>query len=610
MQPFRMWTGPKPVDVVSRFSGSARRTSAILAIVLLGLVGVGTTSPATASLEPSPLSAKPSNNPRVLGLYYDAKVALRANQLLKAVIDLRLAASIEPKNPFVLTELGIALNRSGAFSDAEDALQRARSLGAADELVLGPLFEAKLAQNENQAVLDLFADPGSANKSQLAATILRARASALQALGDSGAATSAINRSLAIRTDWDSVMTAARIALLQHSWARAEQLADQALVLSPDNVDTFIFKIALDLEAGQNAKALETAEKLVKENPTSLVARLARVKVYLAMDKTDLAKPEVNLILKQFPGMAMAIYYRSIILARHDDFAAAWSVVHVLPSEFVQADPEVALNVANMAAGAGFLDSGATILNTAVFRNPHLFDARLRLAEFRLRQNSPQYALNVLAPVQDSKDPRVSVLYAQTYLLSHRAAEAQKWIARAIELRGGELLRILGKDVALKGLNSWLQVHPDDLLVRRQLAVLTLGFGDLPSAKTQYEQLVHDHPDDALALNNLAWLVVKTDPARSLTLAQRAVKQVPTSPDYLDTLGCMQLTQSDKKGALASFQAAHRLRPEDPGISYHLALALEANGARSEAKSVLALAVSQGGFSDIENARRLLASWH
>jgi len=153
-------------------------------------------------------------------------------------------------------------------------------------------------------------------------------------------------------------------------------------------------------------------------------------------------------------------------------------------------------------------------------------------------------------------------------------------------------------------------VHPDDLLVRRQLAVLTLGFGDLPSARTQYEQLVHDHPDDALALNNLAWLVMKTDPARSLTLAQRAVKQVPMSPDYLDTLGCMQLSQSDKKGALASFQAAHRLRPEDPGISYHLALALEANGARSEAKSVLAAAVSEGGFSDIENARRLLASWH
>jgi len=587
------------------FQGSI--ASVVFYSVFIGLVGL---SPAYAALEPSPLSTKPSNNPRVLGLYYDARAALRDDQPLKAVIDLRLAASIEPKNPFVLAELGIALNRNGAFSDAEDALQHARSLGATDDLVLGPLLEAKLAQNENQAVLDLFVDPGPLNKSQIAATILRARAAALQTMGDSDGATSAINRSLAIRSDWDSVMTAARIALLQQAWARADQLADQALVLSPGSVDTFVFKIALDLAARQNAKALELAERLVKENPTSLVARLARIKVYLAIDKTDAARPEVNLILKQFPGMAIAIYYRSIILARHNDFAGAWSVVHVLPSEFVQADPEVALNVANMAAGAGFLDSGATILNTAVFKNPHLFDARLQLAEFRLRQNSPQYALNVMAPVQDSKDPRVAVLYARAYSQSHRVADTQKWIERTIDLRGGEMLRVLGKDVALKSLNSWLQTHPDDLLVRRQLAVLTLGFGDLPSAKAQYEQLVHDHPDDAMALNNLAWLVVKSDPTRSLALAQRAVKQVPTSPDYLDTLGCMQLGRSDKKGALASFQVAHRSRPEDPVISYHLALALEANGARADAKSVLSAAVEQGGFADLENARRLLASWH
>lgn len=608
MQPSQIWTRLSAMNAINQSSRSARRI-----LVFVGLLGLGTLailSPASASLEPSPLSTKPSNNPRVLGLYYDALAALRANQLLKAVIDLRLAASIEPKNPFVLAELGIALNRSGIFSDAEEALRRARSSGAPDDLVLGPLFEAKLAQNENQQVLDLFADPGPTNKSQVAATILRARASALQSLGDADGATSAINRSLAIRNDYDGVMTAARIALLQHAWARAEQLADQALALSPDNIDTSIFKIELDLEAAQSANALKLAENLVANNPTSLVARLARIKVYLALDKTELAKPDVDLVLKQFPGMPMVIYYRSIILARHNDFAGAWSVVHGLPPEFVQADPQVALNIANIAAAAGFLDTGATILNVTVFKNPRLLNARLQLADFRLRQKSPQYALNVLAPAQDSKDPRVAVLYARTYLQAHRPADAQRSIERAIELRGGELLRVLGKDVALNGLRSWLRAHPGDLLARRQLAVLTLGFGDLAGARAQYEQLVRDNPDDAIALNNLSWLVSKDDPARSLMLAQRAVKQMPTSPDFLDTLGCMQLRGSDKKGAVASLQAAHRLRPEDPGISYHLAIALDANGSRRDAKAALSAAVAQGGFSDIENARRLLATWH
>jgi hypothetical protein len=72
----------------------------------------------------------------------------------------------------------------------------------------------------------------------------------------------------------------------------------------------------------------------------------------------------------------------------------------------------------------------------------------------------------------------------------------------------------------------------------------------------------------------------------------------------------MQLRQKDAKGALSTLQQAHSLRSQDPGISYHLALALWANGAHASAKSLLSAAVAQGGFSDLANARRLLATWH
>jgi Flp pilus assembly protein TadD len=93
-------------------------------------------------------------------------------------------------------------------------------------------------------------------------------------------------------------------------------------------------------------------------------------------------------------------------------------------------------------------------------------------------------------------------------------------------------------------------------------------------------------------------------------LALQAVKQQPTSPDFLDTLGCMQMRTSDFKAALDSLNQAHRLRMGDPEISYHLVLALDANGARTQAKPLLAAAVAQGGFADLEPARKLLASWH
>jgi tetratricopeptide (TPR) repeat protein len=327
------------------------------------------------------------------------------------------------------------------------------------------------------------------------------------------------------------------------------------------------------------------------------------------MGKVDQARPDVDLILRQAPRMAIAIYYRAIILARSNQLAAAWSVVHVLPSEFIQGNAEIAMNVASMALAAGFLDSAATILNKAVFNNPSALEARLKLVELRLRQKSPQYALNALAVVEDSKDPRVALSFAQVYLKIGRRADAQKYVDRAISLGGGESLAMLGKTIALKSLLDWRRRHPDDLVAHKQYAILLLRYGDLANAKIQYEQLVLEQPTDGLSLNNLSWLVVKDDPRRALALAARAAKQNPNSPDYLDTLGCMQMNRSDFKSALDSLKRAHGLRPGDAEISYHLVLAMDATGAHAEAKALLATAVARGGFPELEIAKKLLATW-
>jgi Tfp pilus assembly protein PilF len=554
-------------------------------------------------------AAFPSSNPKVSGLFYDARNALRADDIGRALLDLKLAVGMEPTNPFVLTELGVAFNQGGSFADAEDTLRHARSLGAPDEVVLGPLFEAMLARSEDQVVLDLFPNPAPSDRSPLAATILRARASALEVLQDEASAQTAMDRSLAIRRDFDGLMTAARIAFLQEKWGRANQFADEALSLARGNTGALVFKIGVALKMADDKDALAIAERLVSDKPRSLTARLARIKVYLSVGLTDKAKFEVDRILAQKSDLVIANYYRAIILARRGNLSTAWGVAHALPADFLQSDVDIAVNAANMALGAGFPESAATILSAAVFGNPNLLEPRLELATIRLQQKSPQYALNALAVVEDSKDPRVAMLFARAYLMAKHRAEAQRYIDRAIAEGGGEGLAPLGKEIVLQSMRDWIAHHPDNLLVRRQYALQLLRFRELASARDQYEQLVRDHPDDALALNNLSWLVVKDRPARALTLARRAVQRAPTSPDYWDTLGCMQLRQGDPKGALASLQRAHRLRDGDPEITFHLAMALDANGARGAAKALLASLATRDDFADHDSARRLLAAW-
>jgi len=268
----------------------------------------------------------------------------------------------------------------------------------------------------------------------------------------------------------------------------------------------------------------------------------------------------------------------------------------------------VAVNVANIAVAAGYLDSGASILNVVVQHFPWLLEARLQLVDLRLRQNSLQYAVNALAIVRDSKDPRVAALFARIALMKRDNLGAQKFIRQAIEAGGGEELRMLDKDVALKSLRDYLALHPDNKLVKKQYAILLLGFGELAKAKAVYEQVVREDPADAVALNNLSWLVVKDNPGRALALAQRAVQADPRSANNLDTLGTMQMNQVQFKAAAASLRKAHDMAPDNPAIAYHLALALEGAGQGAQSQALLQEVVKRGGFSDLEAAKILLAS--
>jgi tetratricopeptide (TPR) repeat protein len=565
---------------------------------------------AHAAVDPNPFPNKgPTFNPKTLGLLNEADKQIREGNLEEGVRQLNLAASLEPKNPNVLVRLAIALNMAGQYQAALDRLHIAQKLGGADDIVLAPMLEAMLSMGQNQIVLDLYPDPGPDKQTYAAGMILRARASALEVLGDSAGASAAMKRSLAILKDYDGVMTAARISLLQGDYDSADTQAEDALKIKPGDIDAQMLKVDLAMQRGTLAVAQQMAERLVADNPRSVSALLMRIKVYISTGRTDKAEADVDRIMAAATGaMPIVRYYKAVILARHGDAKGAWAMANSLPKEYLQLDPGVALNVGRMAIDAGYVDSGASILSLAVLRFPWQIESRLLLADVRLRQNSPEHALNALTMVKDSKDPRVSVLFARAFLLKKDRAGAQKYIESALDAGGAEELRSLDKDTALKSITDYMVRHPANKLIKKQYALLLLSFGEVQKARATYEQLVREDTSDGLAFNNLSWLVVHDDPARALTLAQQAVKIAPSSANFLDTLGSMQMTRSDNKGAVVSLQKARELAPDDPQIAYHLALALEATGQGAQSQAILQQLVKRGGFGELDAAKNLLAS--
>ena len=72
----------------------------------------------------------------------------------------------------------------------------------------------------------------------------------------------------------------------------------------------------------------------------------------------------------------------------------------------------------------------------------------------------------------------------------------------------------------------------------------------------------------------------------------------------------MKLQRQDLQGALPLLQRAHDLDSQNPEIGYHLAVALDANGKRTEAKTLLvSLLQNNPKFEGVEDAKQLIARW-
>ena len=179
----------------------------------------------------------------------------------------------------------------------------------------------------------------------------------------------------------------------------------------------------------------------------------------------------------------------------------------------------------------------------------------------------------------------------------------------ALALRHAAALRASGQTpAATAALHAWLTRNPLDDEAGLMLAQLDIEAGRMADAQARLEAIVERQPQDAVALNNLAWLLGEqpgeASASRARALAERAYFLAP-GPDVADTLGWI-LARSGQAA-----QAVPLLRQSagsDPGSAYRLAFALHAAGEREEARRVLApLLAAAPTFPERANAVRLLA---
>ena len=437
----------------NRFRNSAWLSGS--AVLLLSMLGAGMpVSAALADLPNASNSAAKPADPQVAKLLTDADAALKSGNLNLALIQLKNAVRLAPQDGNARMQLGLALLRGGDAVGAEQALRQARGDGAPEDIVVPSILQVMLIRGEFKQLLAEFTEPPQPAIVKAAPDIFRGRAFALQSLGEPQQAKAAMDRALSLRHDGAQVLAAAQLARQQDDLPAANKYADEAVKLDPNSLEAAMVKIQLLRQTKESEKALAMTEDVIKRFPQSFPLKIARVEILLDLKQDAKATQEIDAILLKTPKMAIANYYKAVLMARANDLKGAWGVAQSLSTDFVQAQPGIAMMVAQIAVSSGNLESGGSILTALLQKHADLNQARLQLAALRMRQGNSSAALEVLTPIKGSPDPQVQAILSQAYLGLGRTTEAIASLEKATASSSGPQTDVLKRQLALSQMRA------------------------------------------------------------------------------------------------------------------------------------------------------------
>jgi cellulose synthase operon protein C len=190
-----------------------------------------------------------------------------------------------------------------------------------------------------------------------------------------------------------------------------------------------------------------------------------------------------------------------------------------------------------------------------------------------------------------------------------RSAQSQA-PSTLLVMRIAQGLQRQGKsDDAKSLLADWAKKQPDDLEAQLGYAQFLLVRKETAPAIQKFEALAKQRPDDAVVLNNLAWLYGQEKDPRAIEMAKAAYRADPRSASIADTLGYVLLQTGKPQDALPYLRRAAMAAPEEPDIQVHYATALAATGAKAQAAAALQpLLANNRQFEARAEAEKLLTS--
>jgi putative PEP-CTERM system TPR-repeat lipoprotein len=237
-------------------------------------------------------------------------------------------------------------------------------------------------------------------------------------------------------------------------------------------------------------------------------------------------------------------------------------------------------------------------LRKALEVKPDYAPAKRALVSLSVLDKRPQDGLVLAKDMQkqDAKDATGYALEGEVHLSQRDFDAASAAFGKALQLnkvtenfvRLHSTLRAGGKTAEAERLQAeWLKDRPKDAALRYYLGDLALAGGNLAGAEAQYRAVLEVQPRNALAMNNVAWLMVKQKKPGAVDLAQKANELMPGKSPLMDTLATALAAENKLPKAIEVQKAAIARSPSDPGLKLNLARLLIQSGDKAYARAEL-----------------------
>lgn len=349
---------------------------------------------------------------------------------------------------------------------------------------------------------------------------------------------------------------APRLRLVEHHMSQRDlkaalAAAQDAVAALPNDGDVLQALGRVHLAQGDVQQAVAAFTKLVALKPDNPMAHVALGEAYLA--RKDDAEAERA--------------FRKAVGIRADLLPAQRGLIGISVSNRKYAD---AIAVARQIQEQRPKDGVGQMIEGDIERSRKSWDAA---------------ATAYRASLQKVKSPEVAVRLHTLLLEAGKAPDADRFAA------------------------GWEKENPKDVVFLFHRADMALHQRDLPLAETRYRAVTALQPNNALALNNIAWLMVTQNKPGALEYAQKANELLPNQPALLDTLASALGAEKKVKEALEMQKKAVALAPQDNGLRLNLAKLLVASGDKSQARIELQMLEKLGTrFPEHQKVQDLLKS--